>query len=159
MATHAWLGFCALLLPGLLSGCSSSKIDPRGTWQRQQAIFACDWEGGRNIGRMTFGSDGSFSEKARFDWTDRTFLTSASGRWSMDGDHLTITLKQISGRDEVAPDSEHLQLIFKAAYRDKMLALTLLTAVHDEASQNKFLKLIPEDELCTAVYQRLPDGE
>lgn len=145
--------FIAALLGA--SGCSPS-LDPSGLWSRHQDLFTCDWEGGRNQGHMRFSPDGGFSESLLFRGTDRPFTTSASGRWWLVGETLTLDLTHLEGKNELAPSSERLKLMFRVARKNGFLLLTLTTIIHEDedTSSHPVLTNVPDNERCTAIYER-----
>jgi len=153
------LGVGAALAASILvlaSGCASNT-DPSGTWTRHQDLFTCDWEGGRNQGKLDFESDGRFSEKLTFKGREGPFGTSASGRWSVTGETLTLELNKTAGRDEVSDSTEHLRLLFQASRQSGSLMLTLTTIVHEDEAQKPLTIDLPSAERCTAVFERVKE--
>ncbi len=147
----------ALALSTLAAGGCASNTDPSGSWTRHEDLFTCDWEGGRNQGKLDFESDGRFSEKLTFKGGDGPFGTSASGRWSVKGETLTLDLNKTAGRDEVSDSTEHLRLLFQASRQSGSLMLTLTTIVHEDAAQKPLTIDLPSAERCTAVFERVKE--
>jgi len=143
----------ALLVVAFSAACAAQP-QPSGTWVRRHDIFFCDWEGGHNQGSLSFANNGYFSERFNFDGDGKTFSTSASGRWSIQGETLTVDLDKSAGRGEEAPASQRMRLLFTAAQQSSALQLTLTKVVHEDSNQPKREIEVPNDERCTVVYER-----